>query len=85
MPFSSFKLCWFVFVDCFFRVGVVCLLRLRLLNLVGIISWRGIFDAPTFIERSEREAGPTDVHEVDNKRSSLGARQLRADDAQWTS
>ena len=31
---------------------------------------------------SEREAGPTDVHEVDNRYRTLGARQLRADDAQ---
>ena len=31
---------------------------------------------------SEREAWPTDVHEVDNRKSSLEARQLRADDAQ---
>ena len=31
---------------------------------------------------SEREAVPTDVHEVDNRNSPLVARQLRADDAQ---
>ena len=34
---------------------------------------------------SEREALPTDVHEVDHRKSSLGARQLRAADAQWKS
>ena len=31
---------------------------------------------------SERESGPTNVHEVDNRNGSLGARQLRAADAQ---
>ena len=31
---------------------------------------------------SEREAEPTDVHGVDHKQRPLGARQLRADDAQ---
>ena len=31
---------------------------------------------------SEREAEPTDVHGVDNRNSTLGARQLRAADAQ---
>ena len=31
---------------------------------------------------SEREAEPTDVHGVDHENSPLGARQLRADDAQ---
>ena len=31
---------------------------------------------------SEREAQPTDVHGVDNRKSSLGVRQLRAADAQ---
>ena len=53
-----------------------------LLSLGGILGWRGILDGPTFSERSEREAKPTDVHGVDNKRSALVARQLSADDAQ---
>ena len=35
-------------------------------------------DGPTFSERSEREVKPTDVHEVDHRNSTLGARQLRA-------
>ena len=30
-------------------------------------------DGPTFSERSEREAAPTDVHGVDHRKSPLGA------------
>ena len=35
-------------------------------------------DGPTFSERSERKAEPTDVHGVDNRQRTLGASPKRA-------
>jgi hypothetical protein len=58
------------------------LLRSRLLILGGILAGGASWMVRPLASDSEREALPTDVHGVDHKRSALGARQLRAADAQ---
>ena len=67
---------WFVFVDWFAALEVV---ELMWDSGVGGASWM----PRPLASVSEREAEPTDVHGVDNRKRTLGARQLRADDAQW--
>ena len=56
---------------------------LELLSRCGVVWFGGAsMMVRPLASDSEREALPTDVHEVDHKRSALVARQLRADDAQ---
>ena len=66
---------WFAFVGLFAAFEVV-----EFMPLCGVGGESKILRPLASV--SEREATPTEVHEVDHRNRTLGARQLRAADAQ---